>query len=205
MNRTIIICRHGEVDNPRHTFYGRTLDISLSQLGKKQISTLGEKIRQLRLPVKSIYTSPLKRAKQTALILSTILKTPVIIKDGLTDVDIPGLVGKPLALRQQIHARGDDEYQSHWVKIGNESEEKVRERMMKSFKEIVEMSQGTIPLIVSHGDPIIFLLFCLENPGKKLPPVGEIIRLGYRLNKGYAVKLILDESLKVVLREPILP
>ncbi len=200
MNRCIFL-RHGEVDNSRKVFYGRSIDLPLNTAGERQIQNVAQLISRLPEKVTSIYTSPLLRTRQTAQIVSQKIQVPVVILDGLIDVDIPALVGKPLIIRRELHAKGTDEYSSEWVKKGNETSQEIIERMLKAFRMVQKENEHGFPLVVSHGDPLAFLLFRLENSQKPLPSIGSILQEGYNIEKGEGMYLVFDNSGKITKKE----
>jgi 2,3-bisphosphoglycerate-dependent phosphoglycerate mutase len=202
MQKKVIIVRHGDVENPKGILYGRSIEVLLSEKGKSQISSLAEKIASTGIPVKKIHTSTLKRAIQTAEILAQTLSAPIIHNSQLVDIHIPALAGKPVEIRKRIHEKGTDEYRGRWVKKGNEPVGEIVSRVLTAFTQIIS-AETEVPLIVSHGDPIIFLLYILENPGKRIPPVGKIIDMGYRIEKGQGFILTLDDSGKPISKELI--
>lgn len=197
MLQTIILCRHGEVVNPNKVFYGRSLDIPLSEVGKRQITTIAKQILKMGINIKNIHSSPLRRAIQTSEILESHLNVPVLHNSELVDVNIPALIGKPLTIRQELHAKGEDEYSGEWVKRGNESSSAIVARMLATFKEIEKQTNDQVPLIVSHGDPLAFLHYALENSQNDIPPIGEIIKQGYGFKKGSGVVLEFDKRGKI--------
>lgn len=171
---TCIFLRHGEVDNPKKVFYGRVLDIPLNNKGRIQIESITEKITELHLQITLIYSSPLLRALQTAKIIANKIDVSITPIQGLIDVDIPALTGKPLSLRKELHAKGEDEYSGIWVERGNETRDHIAQRMQRVFQRIKNENKNGFPIVVSHGDPLLCLLFSLENPNKKLPRIGEL-------------------------------
>lgn len=205
MLRSVILCRHGEVDNPKKVFYGRSLDISLSEIGRKQIASIGKQLRSLQIEVKVIHSSTLLRAIQTAEILAQNLSVPILNNSELVDVHIPALVGKPLTIRKELHARGEDEYSGEWLKLGNESSTEVAKRMLSVFQRISSDTKEGIPLIVSHGDPLAFLHYLLENSNESIISISKILKRGYGLKKGSAVLLEFDERGKVKSKKLISP
>ncbi len=202
MNRCIFL-RHGEVDNPRKVFYGRSIDLPLNTTGERQIQNVTKLISRLPEKVTSIYTSPLLRTRQTAQIVSQKTHVPINIVEDLADVDIPALVGQPLVLRRELHTKGIDEYSGEWVKKGNETSHAIIERMMKVFRMVQKENEHGFPLVVSHGDPLAFLLFRLENPQKPLPSIGSILQEGYNIEKGEELYLVFDNSGKITKKERI--
>lgn len=196
MLKTIILCRHGEVHNPQNVFYGRSINVPLSDEGKKQIENVGQHINKLNLSVEAIYTSPLLRTVQTSQVLAKILKIPILENHNLIEVDIPALVDKPTTIRGELHAKGEDEYNGEWVKKGNERGADIAKRMLLAFDEIKNQNKN-VPLIVGHGDPLAFLLYALDNPGKNIISISEILKKDYGLEKGEAVILTIDEHDKI--------
>lgn len=191
---TIYFIRHGEIDNPTKVFYGRSLDLKLTDKGKDQLSKLAQKIKEKGVMVNSIYSSPLKRALQSAQIIGEAFNNPPIFKEqDLIDVDIPALVGHPVVEREQIHAQGTDEYDQEFVKKGNEPRKYIIERMMKIVKRIREENQGKTILIVSHGDPLRFLLFGITHSNQIPPPMGELKR-SYYPEKGGGWKMVFNKD-----------
>lgn len=199
MKTTVILIRHGEVDNPKKIFYGRSLDISLNQKGEKQLTLIGKKLAREKLFPENIYSSPLKRAVQSSKIILKHLKKKITlqIEPGLIDVDIPALVGHPIAERDLIHSRNTDEYDEEFVAKGNEPRDKIVKRMERTFWKIAKKNKGKISLIVSHGDPLRFLLFRLFNRNSPVMPISKEIDSNY-VAKGQGVKLILDKAGKII-------
>ena len=78
----LILVRHGQsIWNLENRFTG-WVDVELSEQGRKEATKAGELIRDLNLDFKSIYTSYLKRAKETLDIILDVnnLKNKEIIK-----------------------------------------------------------------------------------------------------------------------------
>ncbi|KKP66665.1 MAG: Alpha-ribazole-5-phosphate phosphatase [Candidatus Roizmanbacteria bacterium GW2011_GWA2_35_19] len=195
----IYLIRHGQIDNPKKIFYGRSLDLLLSTEGKNQIVDLAKKINTIGDRIERIYTSPLKRALDTSKILSRDLKShpDISINQDLIDVYIPALVGQNLKLRKTIHQSGNDEYGQKYTRLGNESRSHIVKRMTDAFKTIVDNSKCNVIAIVSHGDPIRFLLYKLTHSYTKfIPPMNKLVKSDY-LEKGRAFKLIVDKSVNL--------
>ena len=81
----LILARHGETMwNVEKVFRGRA-DVSLDEVGIKQAELLGKYLSDWRL--EAIYSSPVKRALDTANIVARYQKVSVRIAEGLTDFD----------------------------------------------------------------------------------------------------------------------
>lgn len=82
----IYMVRHGQsVANIEHKYQGQSYDTDLTELGKTQALDVGNKL-QTR-DIKIIYSSPLKRAQQTADIIATKLSLKVFSEDLLKETD----------------------------------------------------------------------------------------------------------------------
>ncbi len=72
----IYLCRHGQdEDNARGILNGRR-DTGLTTVGRKQAQTVATRILDSGLQFDSVYTSPLRRARKTADIISRIAHQP---------------------------------------------------------------------------------------------------------------------------------
>ncbi|HEY4711153.1 MAG TPA: histidine phosphatase family protein, partial [Dehalococcoidia bacterium] len=81
----LILARHGEtVWNVEKVYRGRT-DVSLDEVGIKQAELLGKNLGSWKL--EAIYSSPLKRALDTANIVARYQKIGVHVAKGLIDFD----------------------------------------------------------------------------------------------------------------------
>src|SRR3990167_4197057 len=81
----IYLARHGQdEDNAKGLLNGRR-DESLTELGMAQAKELAEKIKSKDIHFDIIYTSPLKRTKQTAKIIAEVLNSerPITLKELL--------------------------------------------------------------------------------------------------------------------------
>src|SRR3989344_209183 len=71
----IILIRHGESEHNAKITLSR--DSKLTKKGEIQAKHLGEKIKNKKIKIDKIYTSNLIRSKQTAEIISKIVKVPI--------------------------------------------------------------------------------------------------------------------------------
>jgi len=102
----IILVRHGEdADNARHIINGHR-QTSLTPRGQKQAQEAAQKIKKEKIDV--FYSSPLKRAQETAQIIEKIIIKPLFkIQPLLIERDFGILTGKEAALFSQ--------YASHFL------------------------------------------------------------------------------------------
>jgi len=202
MKTTIFLVRHGEIDNPKKIIYGGNIDLKLSNEGRIQINHLAKEIKNLGYKIDKIYSSPLLKARESSDILSKVLNIKdIIIEEKLTDDNMPGLAGKSLKLLSQFSPTGMDQYSKEYIRLGNESEKSVFKRVKNAFSEILKKNTGKDIAIVSHGNPICFLLFHLLNPQKKILSIKILLKNNF-LEKGSAIRLVLENG-KVLDKEYI--
>lgn len=197
---TIYLIRHGEVDNPSDTLYGKSIDISLNDSGREQIRQIGESIKDKKETIRAIYTSPMKRAFDTVKIIKETLGSDaeIVADEDLTDVYIPALVGHPFAEIRALHKAGKDEYSGEFVEKGNETRSQIADRMLRAFKKAVDANIEKTIAIVSHGHPLRFLIYRLsESQSTTIPSMSELEKFDY-IQKGQAIRLEVDGDYKIV-------
>ena len=147
----IILARHGETDwNASEIFRGRA-DIPLNEAGRKQAEMLGEYLGQEE--VDFIYSSPLKRAVETARVIAGHRKLEINPVENLNDFHFGDWQGLS---RSEVVEKYPDLYRD-WldtpeqVKIpGGESLEDVRGRAVPFVEDaIMRCGEGRI-VFVSH-------------------------------------------------------
>jgi broad specificity phosphatase PhoE len=206
---TIYLVRHGEVEYPldnqgRRLLYGPNVD--LSEKGKVQIKKLGEKFQEKGIILDRIFTSPYKRARQTADILWYFFDNDIDddvdnIKtvEGLRDTWSPGYVG---VLYDEFIKTGGDSYSKPKTE-NQESLKQVSDRIVGAFINILEGCIGKTIGIVSHGDPLRLLYHFLQDPNTDLLDPKTMRDKDY-LEKGEARKVVLDGNMRLVETEVIL-
>ena len=95
MKNTLLLVRHGQdTDNQNGILNGRR-DTDLTRLGKEQAEEVAIKLK--KFSIDAIYTSPLKRTRETAEIINQEIKTgPLKIDSDLIERDFGVLTGKSL-------------------------------------------------------------------------------------------------------------
>jgi len=146
----IIIARHGETDwNVGEAFRGR-LDVGLNETGLAQAEALGEGLSAFA--VEAVYSSPLKRAVDTATAVAAHHGLRISIAPGLVDFDYGAWQGLS---HQEVKEHYPDLYQRwlaepHLVTMPDgESLGEVRQRAGKVVDSAVAAHGGTV-VLVSH-------------------------------------------------------
>jgi broad specificity phosphatase PhoE len=155
----LILARHGETMwNVEKVFRGRA-DVGLDEVGIRQAELLGKYLGNWKL--EAIYSSPVKRALDTANIVARYQKVSARIAEGLTDFDF----GEWQSLSEQQVRRLYPDLFNEWhnnpdkVRMpGGENLEDVRRRSGEVVNDIVSRHQGNV-LLVSHR-VVIKVLIC---------------------------------------------
>ena len=162
----IILARHGETDwNMAEVFRGR-IDIDLNETGVKQAKLLAEYLSSVTID--AIYSSPLKRAWQTATEIARRSNLEVNIAPGLIDFDFGEWQGLSHREVKDKYKELYAEWVSHpeQVKIpAGESLDGVRRRALVVVDEVIHRYKGTV-ILVSHrvvNKVLIGALLGLDN------------------------------------------
>lgn len=149
----ILLVRHGQdTDNAAGILNGRR-DTSLTQLGREQSKKVAEKLRGSGIQI--IYTSPLRRAYETARIIAAELGVDEIIADEhLVERDFGALTGKEVS---KIPSYVEKTYPTDKVDYfleaeGAEDFPTLLGRSKKILEEIRERHPSEDVLVVTHGD-----------------------------------------------------
>ncbi|MDP3533290.1 MAG: histidine phosphatase family protein [Alphaproteobacteria bacterium] len=160
--------RHGQTDwNAQQLLMGQK-DIPLNNLGKEQAKKTIQKVRKLN--IQTIYTSPLKRAFETAQIIATALNINLIIIEDLKEAHFGLHEGKKIK----------ENFIESWIdgNINNISCESFQD-VHKRIKPIVDTMQKNPHnnLIIAHGIIFLAITKLLGNDIVLLKNT-EIIQLG---------------------------
>jgi len=146
----IILVRHGETEwNVQEIFRGR-IDVELSETGVRQAELLAEYLSGVKID--AVYSSPLKRALNTAQAIASYHNLKVEIAPRLIDFGYGKWQGLP---HQEVKRRYKKLYNEwlgnpHLVKMpGGEILNDVRERALTVVDEVIAKHEGTI-VLVSH-------------------------------------------------------
>ncbi|HEX5513616.1 MAG TPA: histidine phosphatase family protein, partial [Gammaproteobacteria bacterium] len=79
----LIFCRHGETESNAGGWLAGSLDVDLTKRGRAQAAEVAQLLRNE--PVVAIYSSPLRRARDTAKVIAAVLGLPVVTVAGLQE------------------------------------------------------------------------------------------------------------------------
>ena len=150
---TLLLARHGETDwNRDHRFQGHA-DPPLNDDGRRQAREFAEQIAGERIV--AIYSSPLRRALETAEIVGERLGLGVVRIDALREIDVGEWQG---LTRSQVEERYPDAF-ARWIGFGQgweggETYEEMGKRVRGALRELAARHPGEVVLVVTHGGPV---------------------------------------------------
>jgi len=147
------MARHGETDWNRDQRFQGHADPPLNDLGHEQARELAERLADDG--IEAVYTSPLRRAAETAAVIAARLDLEAVPIQDLREVDVGSWSG---LTRTEVEARFPDGYR-RWLDFGHgwddgESYEALGERVFGTLAEIAARHPGGRILVVTHGGPI---------------------------------------------------
>jgi broad specificity phosphatase PhoE len=186
---SLILVRHGETDWNVEGRYQGQADPPLNERGREQARQTAAEIAMLRPD--AIYSSPLKRAWETAQIIAEVAGIPDVIPEPrLKEISQGEWEGM---LVTEIQAEYPEEFrlwlEHPWqLKLpGRESLQDLEKRVMDAVNDILVRHRGEKVVIVSHKQPIAIIKIHFQGIPKEkiweiLPPNGgwEIIEVTER-------------------------
>lgn len=152
----IMVVRHGETDwNKKYLIQGR-LDVPLNEVGRKQAEELREKIKGLQIDL--AFSSPLKRALETANIVLKGRHLPVALDQRILEESYGKMEGKPRTGEEYLRQRQN--FATRYPE--GESYFDVAARIYSFFDEIIEKFPDKEVIVFTHGgvSRVINSYFC---------------------------------------------
>ena len=166
MEKRLYFARHGETDwNVAFRMQGHT-DIPLNATGLKQAEALAVHLEEAGIRPDRIYSSPLRRAMQTAQPTAERTGLPVTPLEGLMEI----CYGEWEGLRYDEEIRAlDPAFHTLWLSNrylyapkGGETGQEALYRLAPAIRRVLEDGEGTA-LIVMHGAILKTMLFVLRG------------------------------------------
>jgi broad specificity phosphatase PhoE len=154
---TVFLLRHGETGwNKQGRVMGRT-QVPLDADGIKQIQKIAPLVATLELD--GIYTSPLRRAVQTARVVAEGTNLPICKSEGLNEIAFGEWAGRHFDdLIDEALYRRFIKSPARTVLPGGETISDVQRRGLSVINEAAQNVPGGRFLFVSHGDVIRAIL-----------------------------------------------
>jgi broad specificity phosphatase PhoE len=150
---TLLLARHGETDwNAERRWQGHA-ESDLSENGRAQARALADHLRGRGID--AIYSSDLRRARDTAVIVASKLGLPVQVDAALREVDIgewSGLTTDEIETRFPEGAARRRNGGTGWER--GEPIEAMSARILSAVRSIAAAHDGETVLAVTHGGPI---------------------------------------------------
>ncbi|MCO4792243.1 MAG: histidine phosphatase family protein [Bacteriovoracaceae bacterium] len=184
--------RHGQTDwNFEKKCQGST-DIPLNDTGRNQAVGLADFMENI--PLEIIFTSHLKRAHETAQIVSSAKKVPLEINKDLRETFFGEMEGLFL---DDIVKHVGEEYWNQFRDVlnkdrglclpGGETRGEVTDRMSAVLETLIDQNQYQSIGISTHGSALVNLLKIYWEEGRVFPKVGNcsLFHLKYEKEKGF--------------------
>jgi broad specificity phosphatase PhoE len=174
---TIYLVRHGENKaNITKEFSYKKVDYPLTAKGIIQAQQTAEYFKDK--DIHEIYSSPLRRAMETAEIIASAIGLKVVVMENFREVNVGALEGQPPdAANWAIHNRViADWYSNHRLETtfpDGENYIQVLSRMRDGVQRIVRNKSGKNIVIVAHGGIITATMRDICQNGDN---IGELLR-----------------------------
>ena len=147
---TLILTRHGQTNWNKTGKLAGSSDISrLTKEGKKQAEKLAQKLNDLQIDY--IYSSNLKRAKQTAAIIAKKLEREIIVASEFNERSWGVFEGKNWDKNKEslieLYEKGRPDFRPEKGESYNQFLKRIKNRL----DEIIKVHEGQTVLLVSHG------------------------------------------------------
>lgn len=175
MGTIIYLTRHGETEwNIEKRLQGRG-DSPLTKDGIQRAKELRDRIKNIDIDV--IYSSPIKRALNTANILRGNKNIDIVTDDRLMEMCFGDYEGKKIDIVQEENPSWD----INLIMQGNveicapngENLKEVRERISKLMNKIIAENIGKSILIVTHGITLKALMYYFKDEDVNSEVMGQ--------------------------------
>ncbi len=138
---TLLLARHGETDWNKEGRWQGWADPALNDTGRAQARTLAAELEAT--PFDAVWSSDLRRARETAEILAAPHRVPVLVDPDLREIDIGSWSG---LTRAEIADRFPD-----GIRPDGETREQHAARVLAAVERIARAHPAERVLVVTHG------------------------------------------------------
>jgi broad specificity phosphatase PhoE len=148
----LTLVRHGETAANLEGVWQGSLDAPLTERGRLQAARVAERLAALCAEAAAVYTSPLRRAHDTARAIADSLGLAARVDPALSEYHLGSWEGKSYRELAQSHRlwdeiRRDPDFAPH----GGESPRQVSERVSGALWRIGRTHAGERVVVVAHG------------------------------------------------------
>jgi broad specificity phosphatase PhoE len=155
----VVLCRHGEPDESAQGRFCGAIDVGLSAAGEAEADALGAGL-VAETPA-AVYTSPARRALETAARIGPILGLEPIVESRLREIDF----GEVDGLRYDEVAAGRPELWDEWLVAptrvhfpGGECYADLRDRVLQAMSAVTNRHARRTTVLVTHAGVIRALI-----------------------------------------------
>lgn len=159
MKQTLLIIRHGQTTwNVEHRLPGQLPGVTLNETGRQQAARLAEALSVL--PISTIISSPLERARETAEFVANGRDLPIYLEPELMDTNVGPWAGQVIGEL----SKNDPNWKAY-VKDptvapeGIETFPQVQQRVVAAIEHwCTQENIGAYPAFVAHADVVKLLV-----------------------------------------------
>ena len=148
--KTILTIQHTQSIHHTNGMVGSWTDWDLSDLGKEQAARIGRNLAKKLTGNYVLFSSDLRRAKQTAEIIGQHLGLEPILCEALRERNLGTCCGKSVQWMRENMEKTEETVDDRMFRDA-ESRRDEWNRLLPFYQELMESEQENI-LIVSHGD-----------------------------------------------------
>lgn len=153
MSTTFLLIRHAAHQLGGGTIAGRSPGVNLSEEGQRQAAALADRL--VGLPVRTLYVSPVDRARQTAAIIAPALNLEPVVSEPLSEIDFGDWTRRPLdELRPLDRFRRWNTFRSGARIPSGELMLEAQTRIVREMLRLTDEHPDQMVALVSHGDII---------------------------------------------------
>ena len=184
---TILLARHGETDWNRDRRWQGHADPPLNEEGRRQAEALADELADR--PLAAVYTSDLRRARETAEIVAKVHRLEVEIEPALREIHVGSWEGLTAAEVEERYPEGWARFQNGERGHDGETHEDHSLRVVEAVRRIAHEHPDEEILIVSHGGSLravqrAVLGLAPEGHDPRLRPIGNCVTLEIALREG---------------------
>jgi broad specificity phosphatase PhoE len=162
MTRLFFI-RHAESEANNLDILAGQMDFPLSKKGENDAALIADSFHSL-YDIDEIYSSPLKRAKQTAQPFADLFNKPIQIDNRIMEQNLGIYQGKSYSeLENEQYYEHDRTKRWNWIPANGESYMMMAERIKPFLEMCVSMKSGKNILVVTHAVTLRIIKGLLEN------------------------------------------
>jgi broad specificity phosphatase PhoE len=157
----LTLVRHGQTTGNIRKLLSGVSDDPLTSFGSRQAAAMGTALAALILdrtlpPVRTLYVSPLQRARDTARTIAEPLGLTPIVRDDLQEINFGAMEGLTEEEAMRRYPDAPIAQRNNWFTMdytfpGGESRRGFHQRSKDAFADIIAHHPGEHVIVVAHG------------------------------------------------------